>query len=126
MSALQLKANHVTKKVLPLDDADLATHLLCMGPAKWQTQYDQTQNTTPVGTKALLLVLKNIESNAEVDYKAQKPTKTKGAKGKHKMEWIDSRIPKKPTKVGWTDKHCIHCKNHGWLSKPQHAQLSSS
>eukprot|EP00804_Cyclotella_cryptica_P012252 CCRYP_013850-RA/>CCRYP_013850-RA protein AED:0.42 eAED:0.44 QI:0/0/0/1/1/1/2/0/306 len=34
------KANQATKKVLPLDDADLATHLLRMCPAKWQTQYD--------------------------------------------------------------------------------------
>eukprot|EP00804_Cyclotella_cryptica_P003935 CCRYP_016107-RA/>CCRYP_016107-RA protein AED:0.23 eAED:0.69 QI:0/0/0/0.66/1/1/3/0/407 len=42
-----LKANHATKKVLPLDDADLTTHLLCMCPAKCQTQYNLTENTTP-------------------------------------------------------------------------------
>eukprot|EP00804_Cyclotella_cryptica_P004891 CCRYP_004940-RA/>CCRYP_004940-RA protein AED:0.36 eAED:0.84 QI:0/0/0/1/1/1/2/0/428 len=70
------KANQATKKVLPLDDADLATHLLRMCPAKWQTQYDLTENTTP-------------------------------------MESIDSRIPKKPKKVGWTEKHCVLCKKHG-------------
>eukprot|EP00804_Cyclotella_cryptica_P023910 CCRYP_010028-RA/>CCRYP_010028-RA protein AED:0.35 eAED:0.68 QI:0/0/0/1/0/0/6/0/715 len=29
------KANQATKKILPLDDADLATHLLSMCPAKW-------------------------------------------------------------------------------------------
>ena len=29
------------------------------------------------------------------------------------MESIDSRIPKKPKKVGWTDKHCVLCKKHG-------------
>jgi hypothetical protein len=29
--------NQATKQVLPLDDADLMTHLLCMCPAKWQT-----------------------------------------------------------------------------------------
>eukprot|EP00804_Cyclotella_cryptica_P018736 CCRYP_007218-RA/>CCRYP_007218-RA protein AED:0.43 eAED:0.44 QI:0/0/0/1/0/0.5/2/0/225 len=46
------KANQATKKVLPLDDADLATHLLRMCPAKWQTQYDLTENTTPVSTRA--------------------------------------------------------------------------
>ena len=33
-------ANPATKKVLPLDDADLAMHLLRMCPAKWQTQYN--------------------------------------------------------------------------------------
>ena len=30
-------ANPATKQVLPLDDANLAAHLLCMCPAKWQT-----------------------------------------------------------------------------------------
>eukprot|EP00804_Cyclotella_cryptica_P003882 CCRYP_015754-RA/>CCRYP_015754-RA protein AED:0.44 eAED:1.00 QI:0/0/0/1/1/1/2/0/223 len=61
------KANQATKKELPLDDANLATHLLRMCPAKWQTQYDLTENTTPVSTRALLLVLENIENNAELD-----------------------------------------------------------
>eukprot|EP00804_Cyclotella_cryptica_P008522 CCRYP_007527-RA/>CCRYP_007527-RA protein AED:0.46 eAED:0.46 QI:0/-1/0/1/-1/1/1/128/120 len=40
-------------------------------------------------------------------------TKAKGADQKRKMESIDSRIPKKPKKVGWTDKHCVLCKKHG-------------
>jgi len=52
-----LKANQATKQVLPLDDADLVTHLLCMCPAKWQTQRNLMEITTPVSTKALLLVL---------------------------------------------------------------------
>eukprot|EP00804_Cyclotella_cryptica_P020538 CCRYP_003393-RA/>CCRYP_003393-RA protein AED:0.40 eAED:0.79 QI:0/0/0/1/1/1/2/0/347 len=73
------KANQATKKVLPLDDADLATHLLRMCPAKWQTQYDLTENTTPVSTRALLLVLENIENNAELDNKPASTTKAKGA-----------------------------------------------
>ena len=47
-------ANQATKQVLPLDNANLATHLLRMCPAKWQTQYDLTEKTTPVNTKALL------------------------------------------------------------------------
>ena len=29
------------------------------------------------------------------------------------MESINSWVPKKPKKVGWTDKHCILCKKHG-------------
>eukprot|EP00804_Cyclotella_cryptica_P014293 CCRYP_020762-RA/>CCRYP_020762-RA protein AED:0.44 eAED:0.44 QI:0/-1/0/1/-1/1/1/0/127 len=33
------------------------------------------------------------------------------------MEPMDSRIPKKPTKVGWTKKHCALCKKHGGLHK---------
>ena len=46
------KATQATKQALPLDDADLAMHLLCMCPAKWQTQYNLMENTTPVSTKA--------------------------------------------------------------------------
>eukprot|EP00804_Cyclotella_cryptica_P016268 CCRYP_005734-RA/>CCRYP_005734-RA protein AED:0.39 eAED:0.81 QI:0/0/0/1/1/1/3/0/283 len=73
------KANQATKKVLPLDDADLATHLLRMCPAKWQTQYYLAENTTPVSTRALLLVLENIENNAELDNKPANTTKAKRA-----------------------------------------------
>ena len=39
-------------------------------------------------------------------------TKTKGAEQKCKMESEDSRIPKKPKNVGWTEKHCVLCKKH--------------
>eukprot|EP00804_Cyclotella_cryptica_P015307 CCRYP_005411-RB/>CCRYP_005411-RB protein AED:0.38 eAED:1.00 QI:0/0/0/1/0/0/2/0/442 len=107
------KANQATKKVLPLDDTDLATHLLCMFPAKWQTQYNLTENTTPVSSRALLLVLENIENNAELNAKPSSTNKATGADHKRKMELIDSRIPKKPKKVGWTDKHCVLCKKNG-------------
>ena len=107
------KANQATKQVLPLDDADLAAHLLRMCPAKWQTQYDLTENTTPVSTRALLLVLENIENNAELDAKPTSAHKAKGPEGKRKMESIDSRIPKKPKKVTWSEKHCVLCKKHG-------------
>ena len=75
------KANQATKKVLPLDDVDLATHLLCMCPIKWQTQYNLTKNMTPVSTRALLLVLENIKNNAELDCKSQNPNKPKRAEG---------------------------------------------
>eukprot|EP00804_Cyclotella_cryptica_P005361 CCRYP_017449-RA/>CCRYP_017449-RA protein AED:0.37 eAED:1.00 QI:0/0/0/1/1/1/2/0/399 len=107
------KANQATKKVLPLDDADLATHLLRMCPAKWQTQNDLTENTTPVSTRALLLVLENIENNAELDNKPANMTKAKGADTKRKMESMDSRIPKKPEKVGWTEKQLGAMKHGG-------------
>ena len=30
---------------------------------------------------------------------------------------MDSRIPKKPKKEGWTKKHCVLCKKHGGLHK---------
>ena len=87
-------ANQATKQVLPLDDADLAMHLLYMCPAKWQTQYDLTEKTTPVNTRVLLLILEKIENNAEVETKPPSAIKPKGAEGKHKMESINSRIPK--------------------------------
>ena len=105
--------NPTTKEVLPLDDADLATHLLHMCPARWQAQYDLSKNTTPVSTRALLIMLENIENNADLDPKPSNPNKPKGTEGKCKMESTDSRIPKKPKKVGWTDKHCVLCKKHG-------------
>jgi hypothetical protein len=52
-----LSANQATKQVLPLDNANLATNLLHMSLAKWQTQYDLTEKTTSVNTRALLLIL---------------------------------------------------------------------
>ncbi len=45
------KANQATKEVFPLDDVDLATHLLRMCPARWQTQYDLTKTSTPVSSQ---------------------------------------------------------------------------
>jgi hypothetical protein len=88
-----------------------------MCPAKWQTQYDLTENSTPVSTRALLLVLENIQNNVELETKPASMTKAKGAEQKHKMESEDSRIPKKPKKVGWTEKHCVLCKKHGGAHK---------
>jgi len=87
-------ANQVTKRVLPLDDDNLAMHLLCMCPTKWQTQYDLTEKTTPVNIRALL-ILEKIENNTEVEAKDPNTIKSKGADGKCKMESIDSCIPKK-------------------------------
>jgi hypothetical protein len=86
-------ANQATKQVLPLDDAYFATHLLCMCPAKWQTQYDLTEKTNPVNTRALLLILEKIKNNTELETKPPSVIKPKGAEGKRKMESIDSRIP---------------------------------
>jgi hypothetical protein len=88
-----------------------------MCPAKWQTQYDLTENSTPVSTRALLLALENIKNNVELDAKPASMTKAKGAEQKRKMESEDSRIPKKPKKVGWTEKHCVLCKKHGGAHK---------
>jgi len=87
------KANQATKRVLPLDDADLTTHLLRMCPAKWQTQYNLTENSIPVSTRALLLVLENIENNVELD---TKPTSTTKARGLNRNARWSRRTPASP------------------------------
>jgi hypothetical protein len=84
-----------------------------MCPAKWQTQYDLMEKPTPVSTRALLLTLEKIKNNAKVETKPPIVIKPKGAEGKCKMESIDSHIPQKPKKVGFSDKQCILCKKHG-------------
>jgi hypothetical protein len=109
--------NQATKQVLPLDDADLMMHLLHMCPAKWQTQYDLKEKTTPVNTKALLSILEKIKIMAEVGTKPPSAIKPKGAEGKCKMESVDSCIHKKSKHVGFINKYCALCKKHGGLHK---------
>ena len=70
------------------------------------------ENSTPVSTRALLMVLENIESNVELDDKPPSKDKAKGADSKRKAESNNSRNPKK-AKKGWTEKHCSLCKKHG-------------
>ena len=73
------KANLATKLVMPLKDANLATHLLQMCPVKWQQHCDLMENSTLVNTWALLLVLENIKSNIELNDKPPSKDKAKGA-----------------------------------------------
>ena len=103
-------ANQLTKIVKPLDDTNLAPHLLRMCPAKWQTQYDLTEKTTPVGIRTPLPILEKIENNAELEAKPPSGNKMKGAGEKCKMESIDSQIPKKQKPVTFSDKYCTLCK----------------
>ena len=70
------------------------------------------EKSTPVSTRALLMVLENIESNVKLDNKPPSKDKAKGADSKRKAESNDSRNPKK-AKKGWTEKHCSLCKKHG-------------
>jgi hypothetical protein len=71
------------------------------------------ERTTRVNTRALLLILEKIKHNAEAETKSPSMIKPKGARGKHKMESIDSRIPKTFKQVVFSDKHCALCKKHG-------------
>jgi len=61
---------------------------------------------TPVSTRALLLILEKIENNSEVEAKPPSMFIPKGAEVKCNMESMDSRIPKKPKQVGFSDKQC--------------------
>ena len=103
-----------------MDDTDLEILLLRMCPTRWQIQYDLTKNTTPVSTRALVLMLENIKNNADFDHKSQNPSKPKGAKGKCKMELSNYHIPKKACQglLNWKlperqeEKHCVLLCNH--------------
>jgi hypothetical protein len=90
--------NQATKQVLPLEDASLATHLLRMCLAKWQTQYDLTEKMTPVNARALLLILEKIKHNTEMETKPPSMIKPKGAEGKHKMSLLTTTSPKRLNK----------------------------
>ena len=107
-----------------MDDANLATHLSHMCLAKLQTRYDLTENNTAISTRAVLLVLKNIENNVELDAKPPSVITLKGADGKCKMELMDSRIPKRPR--GWMDGETLHSvqETQGAAQETQHMLLS--
>ena len=69
------------------------------------------ENSTPVSSRALLMVLENIESNVKLDDKPPSKDKAKGADSKRKAESNDSCNPKN-AKKGWTEKYCSLCKKH--------------
>ncbi len=82
-----------------------------MCPVKWQRQYNLMENSTLVSTRALLMILENIESNVKLDDMPPIKDKAKGADSKRKAEPNESRKPKQPKK-GWTEKRCSLCKKH--------------
>jgi hypothetical protein len=48
------RATKTTKKVGPIDDADLAGHILHMCPGTWQAQYKLKTDRVPQGVRDLL------------------------------------------------------------------------
>jgi hypothetical protein len=103
---------------VPFAEADLASHILQIGPYTWQWQ-DQfnlhEKGGTPVNMRSLLLSLKAIDrecgqerSNASPNKKAlhskKKSTKQPGTEA-------TARIPKK----AHAKKHCDLCKKHGGM-----------
>ena len=85
-----LKVNLATKLIMPLKVANLVAHLLQMYPVKWQWQYNLMENSNPLSTTALLLVLESIKSNVKVDEKPPCKDKAKVADSNQKMECTDS------------------------------------
>ena len=108
------KVNPTTKEVLPLDDTDLATHLLCMCQVRWQAQYNLSENTTPVITRVLLLMLENIENNADLDYKPTNLNKPKGAE--RKRNWSPSTPEFQRSPRRWAELTSIvsYARSMGW------------
>eukprot|EP00804_Cyclotella_cryptica_P007669 CCRYP_015243-RA/>CCRYP_015243-RA protein AED:0.40 eAED:1.00 QI:0/0/0/1/1/1/3/0/351 len=93
------KANQATKKVLPLDDADLATHLLRMCPAKWQTQYDLTENTTPNGAQVSPVQKKGNRRANFADSPGGVEESSHKKSSKRKKRANDSKVTATPTTV---------------------------
>ena len=88
---------------------------------------DQVQCTiwwTPV-SRALLLILEKIKNNAELEAKPRSVSNSKGAECKHKMESMDSCIPKKPKQVDFRISSAPYAQNmwaeqitqYSWLSQ---------
>ena len=71
-----------------------------MCPVKWQRQYNLMENSTPVSTRAFLMVLENIESTVKLDDKPPSKDKAKRADSKRNGESNDSHNPKRPRKAG--------------------------
>jgi hypothetical protein len=91
------RATKLTKVVQSFDDADLASHILCMVPRNWQDQYKLTGGTVPQSVCKLLIALAHIKEAylTEKDHKKPKAEATGGGSSKKKMVSFDDRIPKK-------------------------------
>eukprot|EP00804_Cyclotella_cryptica_P029967 CCRYP_013431-RA/>CCRYP_013431-RA protein AED:0.38 eAED:0.38 QI:0/-1/0/1/-1/1/1/0/158 len=101
-----------TKKVGPIDNANLAGHILHMCPGTWQAQYELNANTILQCIRDLLDDLEKIEKAfpKERDQSAKKGKANYGESNKRKMLSFNKPIPKKVCK---TAKHCAFCKKHG-------------
>eukprot|EP00804_Cyclotella_cryptica_P012152 CCRYP_009841-RA/>CCRYP_009841-RA protein AED:0.19 eAED:0.61 QI:0/0/0/1/1/1/2/0/435 len=106
------RATPATKKVGPIDDADLAGHILCMCPGTWQAQYELKAETVPQCVRDLLDDLEKIEKAfpTERDQSAKKGKLNPSESNKRKMVSLNEPIPKKVRKMA---RHCALCKKHG-------------
>eukprot|EP00804_Cyclotella_cryptica_P029600 CCRYP_017308-RA/>CCRYP_017308-RA protein AED:0.23 eAED:0.61 QI:0/0/0/0.75/1/1/4/0/372 len=91
------RATPATKKVGPIDDADLAGHILRMCPGTWQAQYELKAKTVPQCVRDLLDDLKKIEKAfpTERDQSAKKGKLNPSKSNKKKMVSFNEPIPKR-------------------------------
>ena len=106
------RATKTTKKVGPIEDADLAGHILRMCPGMWQAQYELKADTVPQCVRDFLDDLEKIKKDFLMEWEqpSKKDKANPGDSGGRKMVSIHEPIPKKPHKDA---KHCALCKKHG-------------
>eukprot|EP00804_Cyclotella_cryptica_P000814 CCRYP_001063-RA/>CCRYP_001063-RA protein AED:0.28 eAED:0.47 QI:0/0/0/1/0/0.33/3/0/350 len=90
------RATPATKKVGPIDDADLAGHILHMCPGTWQAQYELKAETVPQCICDLLDDLEKIEKAfpTERDQSTKKGKENPGESYKGKMVEKDGKLKK--------------------------------
>ena len=106
------RATPATKKVGPIDDANLTGHYLCMCPGTWRAQYKLKAKTIP---QCVCDLLDDFEKINKVfltvrDQSIKKGKANPSESNKRKMVSPNKPIPKKIHKVV---KHCALCKKHG-------------
>jgi hypothetical protein len=82
------RATPATKKVGPIDHANLAGHILCMCPGTWQAQYEVKAKTVPQCVCDLLDDLKKIKKAFPTERDQSTPRRAR-------------RIPASPTRGRW-------------------------
>eukprot|EP00804_Cyclotella_cryptica_P004831 CCRYP_004920-RA/>CCRYP_004920-RA protein AED:0.84 eAED:1.00 QI:0/0/0/0.5/1/1/2/0/367 len=105
------KAAKSTKVCGPVDDADLASHILRMVPRNWQDQYELSGALVPQSVRELLEVLERIEKAYPTKKVGEGPKTVAKSNdsSRKKMVSFSDRIPKKSR----TEKYCSLCKKHG-------------
>jgi hypothetical protein len=117
-------ANAITKpENVPVTEAELGSHVLCMCPIQWQDQQNMNKKgMTPMDMCSLLMSLEAIEcicTQEKAKSESSEKASYKGEKGK-KCPGTEStaRVPKKVH----FKKHCNLCNRHG--GTVYHAQHS--
>jgi hypothetical protein len=109
------QANASTKpKNVPLTEAELGAHVLCMCPLQWQDQYNMNKKGMTSMDMCLLLTsfeaIKCVCTYKKGELESTKRSSHKSKKGKNRPGTNSTvRVPKKVR----FEKHCNLCKKHG-------------